>query len=85
MSVEMKRVFTRIAGCCVLVIFAAAFAPAGIPVDTFSPPHSDTAEEADGLFCMDDMETEPFTDDLEPSPVSHVDGGCSVTELPIST
>jgi hypothetical protein len=31
------------------------------------------------------METEPYSDELEPSPVAHADGGCSVSELPIST
>lgn len=85
MSVEMKRVFPRIAGCCALVFLAAAFAPSAIPADAFSSPQSDSISEPDGLLCMDDMETEPFTDDAEPLPVSHVDGGCSVTELPVST
>ena len=84
MSVEVKRGFPRIAGCLVLAAFAAAFAPAEIPADEFgSPPHFDSA--GDGMLCMDDMQTEPYADALEPSPASHVDGGCSVSELPIST
>lgn len=82
MSVEVKRILPRIAGCCVLVLFAAGFAPAAIPADEYAP-HFDSVDK--GMLCMDDMETEPYTDELEPSPVSHVDGGCSVSELPIST
>lgn len=85
MSVEMKRVFPRLAGCCVLVLFAAAFAPAAIPTDEYGPPPHFDPEGSNGMLCMDDMETEPYTDELEPMPVSHVDGGCSVSELPIST
>lgn len=85
MSVALKRVIPRIAGCCVLVLLAAAFAPSAIPADAVSPPQGDSVSEPDGLLCMDNMETEPFTDDAEPLPVSHVDGGCSVTELPVST
>jgi hypothetical protein len=86
MSVEMKRVFPRIAGCCVLVLFVAGFAPSGMPADEFAPPpHFDSTDEPDGMLCMDDMETEPYTDVMEPSPVSHIDGGCSVSELPVST
>ncbi len=30
-------------------------------------------------FCLDSMETVPFSDDLEPTLIS-VDGGCSVAE-----
>lgn len=82
MAVEMKRVFPRLAGCCALVLLAAAFGPAGIPADAYAPYFD---SQSDGMLCMDDMETEPYTDELEPSPVSHVDGGCSVSELPIST
>ena len=84
MSVEMKRVLPRIAGCCVLAIFVAAFAPPVLPADEFASPHFDTAEEPEGILCMDDMETEPYSDEREPSPVSHIDGGCSVSQLPIS-
>ena len=32
-----------------------------------------------GSFCLDSMETVPFSDDLEPTLIS-VDGGCSMTE-----
>jgi hypothetical protein len=82
MAVEVKRVLSRAAGCCALVILATAFAPAAIPSEEFSLPHS--ADEFDDLFCRDDMETEPYTDAFEPLPVSHLAGGCSISELPVS-
>lgn len=85
MSVEVKRVLPRLAGCCLLVLFAAAFAPPGFPADAYAPPPHFDSQESQGMLCMDDMETEPYTDEMEPSPVSHIDGGCSVFELPIST
>lgn len=85
MSVEVKRILPRIAGCCVLVLLAAGFGPPSILADEFAPPHFESAEEPGDMLCMDDMETEPYNDALEPSPVAHVDGGCTVSELPIST
>lgn len=85
MSVQVKRVVPRLAGCCLLVLFMAAFAPAITPADEYGPPPHFDSQESEGMLCMDDMETEPYTDELEPVPVSHIDGGCSVSELPIST
>jgi hypothetical protein len=83
MSVEVKRILPRLAGCCALVFFAGAFAPAPISSGAFAPsPHFESADE--GVLCMDDMETEPYADGSELLPV-HLDGGCSVSELPIST
>ena len=75
----MKRVISRIAAFCMLV-----FATTALPVfaDEVMPPG--LAEEPEGILCMDDMETEPYSDELEPLPVSHIDGGCLVSELPIS-
>jgi hypothetical protein len=84
MSVEVKRVLPRIASCCVLALFAAAFAPPALPADEFASPYFDDAGEPEGMLCMDDMETEPYSDEREPLPASHVDGGCSVSQLPIS-
>lgn len=83
MSVEVKRIFPRIAACCVLAVFAAASWPPGILADEFASPN--TAQESEGILCMDDMVTEPYSDEGEPSPVSHIDGGCSISQLPIST
>ena len=85
MSVEVKPVLPRLAGCCVLVLFAAAFAPPGMPTGDYGPPSHFDSRESEDMHCMDDMETEPYTDEIEASPVSHIDGGCSVSELPIST
>jgi hypothetical protein len=31
------------------------------------------------------MIEEPYIDDLEPTPAAHVDDGCMVPDLPIST
>ncbi|MEY4964647.1 MAG: hypothetical protein RL274_230 [Pseudomonadota bacterium] len=84
MSVEGKRIFLRIAACCLLALFAVT--PARVMADEMMPPESfDSVPEAEGMLCMDNMETEPYSDELEPTPVAHADGGCSVSELPIST
>ena len=80
MSVEVKRFFSRIAACCMLSIFATTALP--VFADELMPPG--VAEEPEGMLCMDDMETEPYSDELEPLAVSHIDGGCSFSELPIS-
>jgi hypothetical protein len=52
--------------------------------DTYKPetqllPVLDRSSGDSGSFCLDSMETVPFSDDLEPTPIS-VDGGCSVAE-----
>jgi len=38
---------------------------------------------SDPSLCLDGMETVPINDDLEPVPIA-VDGGCMVTEGPVS-
>ena len=38
---------------------------------------------SDPSLCLDSMETVPVNDDLEPTPIA-VDGGCMVTEAPVS-
>jgi hypothetical protein len=38
---------------------------------------------SDPSLCVDSMETVPINDDLEPVPIA-VDGGCMVTEGPVS-
>lgn len=52
--------------------------------EVMPPPHSDFLPEPEGMLCMDNMETEPYSDELEPTPAADVDSGCSVSELPIS-
>jgi hypothetical protein len=64
-----------------LAIFAATALP--VFADEVMPPPG-VAEEPEGILCMDDMETEPYSDEREPLAVSHIDGGCSFSELPIS-
>ena len=38
---------------------------------------------SDPSLCLDGMETEPFEDDLMPTEIS-VDGGCMLSQTPIS-
>ena len=45
----------------------------------------DSVPESEGILCKDSMIEEPYTDELEPTPAAHVDGGCTVFDLPIST
>ncbi len=57
--------------------------------DTYKPdtqllPVLDQSSGDSGSFCLDSMETVPFSDDLEPTLIS-VDGGCSVSEGTIAT
>jgi len=80
MSVEVKPICSRIAACCMLAIFATTAWP--VFADEVMPPG--VVEEPEGILCMDDMETEPYGDEREPLAVSHIDGGCSFSELPIS-
>ena len=47
-------------------------------------PVLDQSSGDSGSFCLDSMETVPFSDDLEPTLIS-VDGGCSVAEGTIAT
>ena len=79
----MQRIISRIAAFCMLS-FATMAWPSPVFADDLIPPHSGGVEEPEGMLCMDDMETEPYSDELEPLAVSHIDGGCLVSELPIS-
>ena len=83
MAVEDKRIF-RIAGCCLLALLAVT--PARVLADeTDVQTYYDSEPESEGVLCKDSMIEEPYTDELEPTPAAHVDGGCTVSELPIST
>lgn len=76
----MKRAFYRLSAAWVLGVM-------------LSLPHMAQADETDmdtGIttdtmpsLCLDSMETVPGEDDLVPTEIS-VDGGCMVSETPIS-
>ncbi len=56
--------------------------------DTYKTPQLlpvlDQSSDDKGSFCLDSMETVPFSDELEPTLVS-ADGGCSLAEGTIAT
>lgn len=86
MAVEGKRIFPRIASCWLLALFAATAVPARVMAgEADMQTYYDSEPAPEGMLCMDNMETEPYSDELEPTPAAHVDGGCTVSELPIST
>ena len=75
MSVEA---FARILSCCALISAVAA------PLPVMAEPMIQ-AQPSSPLSCVDQMETEPDTDDLDALPVSDtVDGGCLASLEPIS-
>jgi hypothetical protein len=76
----MKRISSRLVSCCaaIFVIAGSAMAEPYKP-ETQLLPVLDRSSGDSGSFCLDSMETVPFSDDLEPTPIS-VDGGCSVSE-----
>lgn len=51
---------------------------------THSLPVLDQSSGDSSSFCLDSMETVPFSDELEPTLIS-LDGGCSVAEGTITT
>lgn len=73
----MKQVFCQILSCLVMVFFAAASDGA------MAQPRAIPVEDIADSFCLDGMETEPIADDLVPTPIA-VDGGCMVSQTPIS-
>jgi len=74
----------RIAVCCLLAMFAAAPAPL-LAQEIDTQTYYDFELPPEGMLCTDNMIEEPYIDDLEPTPAAHVDDGCMVPDLPIST
>jgi hypothetical protein len=86
MSVEGYRVHSRVAACCILALVAAMALPATVMAEeSDTQTYYDSVPESEGILCKDSMIEEPYTDELEPTPAAHVDGGCTVSDLPIST
>jgi hypothetical protein len=83
----MKWISSRLMSCCAAILVIAGSNVAMAETDT-SPtqflPVLDQSSGDSGSFCLDSMETVPFSDDLEPTPIS-VDGGCSTSEGTIAT
>jgi hypothetical protein len=76
-AVAMKQIFCQISSCLVMMFFIAASDGA------MAQPRAIPVEDNSGSFCLDGMETVPIGDDLVPTPIS-VDGGCMVSQTPIS-
>lgn len=83
MSVEVSRV-SRFAVCCLLAMFATAPAPV-LAQEIDDSTYYDFELPPEGMLCTDNMIEDPYVNDLEPTPAAHVDGGCVVPDLPIST
>lgn len=84
MSVEGHRIF-RLVGCCLLALFAATALPAQVmAAEADMETYYESEPEPEGMFCLDGMIEEPYYDELQPTPVAHVDG-CTPPEVPIST
>jgi hypothetical protein len=79
----MKQV--RLLNCCAAALLIAGSSMA--VADTYKPPQVLPVLDQSGgdrSFCLDSMETVPFSDELEPIPVT-VDGGCLLSETAILT
>lgn len=72
-----RQVLARVAAASLLVLFTAAAAPA-IQSDVAVPG---------GLLCTDQMETEPYSDDLEPTAIADtIDdaAACDIDTTPVA-
>jgi hypothetical protein len=79
----MKQVSNRLVSFCAAIVVIAGSSAA--MADTYIKlPVLDQSSDDKGSFCLDSMETVPFSDELEPTLIS-VDGGCSVAEGTIAT
>lgn len=83
----MKQFFFALLACAALAIPAHGdnvvdpdMMGLGLQTREAAPP----APSHDPSLCLDGMVTEPWTDDLDPTP-SSMDGSCSVAEQPIGT
>ena len=85
-AVAMKQVSNRLVSFCAAIMVIAG-SNAGL-ADTYNVPQLlpvlDQSSDDKGSFCLDSMETVPFSDELEPTLVS-LDGGCSMSEGTIAT
>ena len=77
----MKQGLDRLLGLCAAIVVIAGSNLA--IADTYKTPQAvpvlDQSSDDKGSFCLDSMETVPFSDELEPTLIS-VDGGCSMPE-----
>jgi hypothetical protein len=81
MAVNAERLCSRILAAGMAVFFTMAL-PNRVPAHT--APLIRLAD--DGSLCLDSMETEPFDDDQEATPIAAtLDGGCVVSGQTIST
>ena len=76
----MKRIQSRfVSFCAAILLVAGSNLAAADTIKTQVVPVVDQSSDDTGSFCLDSMETVPFSDELEPTPAS-VDGGCSLNE-----
>ncbi len=83
----MKPISSRLVSCCAAILLIAgshAVMAETYTSQTQSLPVLDQSTGDSGSFCLDSMETVPFSDELQPTLIS-VDGGCSVAEGTIAT
>lgn len=83
----MKPISSRLLCCCAAILLGAGSNAA--MAETYSSqvpllPVLDQSSGDSGSFCLDSMETVPFSDELEPTLIS-LDGGCSIPEGTIAT
>jgi hypothetical protein len=81
MAVKAERLCSRILAAGMAVFFTMAM-PNRVPAH----PATLIRIADDAALCLDSMETEPFDDDQEATPINAtVDGGCLVPDLTVST
>ena len=86
-AVAMKSISSRLIYCCAAILLIAGSNAAMAEAYTSKPPLLPVLDQSSGdggSFCLDSMETVPFSDELEPTLIS-VDGGCSMPEGTIAT
>ena len=83
----MKPISSRLLSCCAAILLIAGSNAAmaeTYSIQTQLLPVLYQSSGDSGSFCLDSMETVPFSDELEPTPIS-LDGGCSMPEGTITT
>ena len=83
----MKPISSRLVTYCAAILLIAGSNAA--MAETYASqaqalPVLDQSSGDSGSFCLDSMETVPFSDELEPTLIS-LDGGCSMSEGTIAT
>jgi hypothetical protein len=78
----MKQFSNRLVSCCAAIVLVAggnAAMAETVKSQARALPVVEQSSGDTGSFCLDGMETVPFSDDLEPT-LAAVDGSCSVNE-----